>query len=251
MTRLASTRSASASSIFSPRKPADDPRAARHLRGRHPHRLHDTPPTKPVLLIGHRDTVFPKGEAAPRPFRIAKGRAYGPGVCDMKGRVLSTTRSCWRPQAVGGSRPRSPASSPATRRSPRRRHGPIIERVARHAACSPTWPSERRRRHGPPRRRAPEVRDLRQGRALGRQLSRRESARSAASQGRRRARADRPCEAPPSRRHHQGRSIGYPTAPHAEGQIDLRYVNADRATALAALRQIIDFRATVPGTIRP
>jgi len=38
------------------------------------------------------------------------------------------------------------------------------------------------------------------------------------------------------------------TAPHAEGQIDLRYVKPqDRATALAALQQIID-RATVPGT---
>ncbi len=37
-----------------------------------------------VLLLGHRDTVFPRGEAASRPFRIADGRAYGPGVADMK-----------------------------------------------------------------------------------------------------------------------------------------------------------------------
>lgn len=42
------------------------------------------PDDKPVLLLGHRDTVFPKGEAAHRPFRIADGRAYGPGVADMK-----------------------------------------------------------------------------------------------------------------------------------------------------------------------
>jgi glutamate carboxypeptidase len=28
--------------------------------------------------------VFPKGEVAKRPFRIENGRAYGPGVCDMK-----------------------------------------------------------------------------------------------------------------------------------------------------------------------
>src|SRR5919112_6461859 len=34
--------------------------------------------------MGHRDTVFPKGEAGRRPFRIEDGRAYGPGVCDMK-----------------------------------------------------------------------------------------------------------------------------------------------------------------------
>lgn len=37
-----------------------------------------------VLLMGHRDTVFPVGEAARRPFRIEGGRAYGPGVADMK-----------------------------------------------------------------------------------------------------------------------------------------------------------------------
>ncbi len=28
-----------------------------------------------ILLMGHRDTVFPKGEASRRPFRIADGRA--------------------------------------------------------------------------------------------------------------------------------------------------------------------------------
>ena len=37
-----------------------------------------------VLLMGHRDTVFPKGEVAARPFTIRDGIAYGPGVADMK-----------------------------------------------------------------------------------------------------------------------------------------------------------------------
>lgn len=37
-----------------------------------------------ILFIGHRDTVFQSGEAARRPFSIRDGRAYGPGVCDMK-----------------------------------------------------------------------------------------------------------------------------------------------------------------------
>lgn len=40
--------------------------------------------SKPILLMGHRDTVFPQGEAARRPFRIVGSRAYGPGVADMK-----------------------------------------------------------------------------------------------------------------------------------------------------------------------
>ncbi len=39
---------------------------------------------KPVLLMGHRDTVFPKGETARRPFKVEAGKAYGPGVADMK-----------------------------------------------------------------------------------------------------------------------------------------------------------------------
>jgi glutamate carboxypeptidase len=45
---------------------------------------------KPIVLMGHRDTVFPKGEASRRPFTIQGDRAYGPGVSDMKaGLVLN------------------------------------------------------------------------------------------------------------------------------------------------------------------
>jgi glutamate carboxypeptidase len=42
------------------------------------------PANSTILLMGHRDTVFPKGEPDRRPFRIENGRAYGPGVADMK-----------------------------------------------------------------------------------------------------------------------------------------------------------------------
>jgi glutamate carboxypeptidase len=37
-----------------------------------------------VLLLGHSDTVWPTGEIHKRPFRIDAGRAFGPGVFDMK-----------------------------------------------------------------------------------------------------------------------------------------------------------------------
>jgi len=37
-----------------------------------------------IVLMGHRDTVFPDGEALRRPFTIRDGIAYGPGVADMK-----------------------------------------------------------------------------------------------------------------------------------------------------------------------
>jgi glutamate carboxypeptidase len=39
---------------------------------------------KPVVLMGHCDTVFAPGTAAQRPFRIEGDMAYGPGVADMK-----------------------------------------------------------------------------------------------------------------------------------------------------------------------
>jgi glutamate carboxypeptidase len=39
---------------------------------------------RPIVLMGHRDTVFSKGEASRRPFRLDGNRAYGPGVADMK-----------------------------------------------------------------------------------------------------------------------------------------------------------------------
>ena len=42
-----------------------------------------------VLLLAHMDTVFPLGTAAKRPFRIEGSRAYGPGVIDCKGGMLS------------------------------------------------------------------------------------------------------------------------------------------------------------------
>jgi len=46
------------------------------------------PGNAPVVLMGHRDTVFPKGEVARRPFSIKDGRAHGPGVGDMKGGLV-------------------------------------------------------------------------------------------------------------------------------------------------------------------
>jgi glutamate carboxypeptidase len=39
---------------------------------------------KPVLLLGHLDTVYPMGTLATMPCRIADGRLWGPGAFDMK-----------------------------------------------------------------------------------------------------------------------------------------------------------------------
>ena len=43
--------------------------------------------TRPVMLLGHVDTVWPRGTLRQRPFRVEDGRAYGPGLFDMKSGV--------------------------------------------------------------------------------------------------------------------------------------------------------------------
>lgn len=43
---------------------------------------------KPVLLLGHRDTVFPKGTTTTRGYSRDATLAYGPGVADMKGGLV-------------------------------------------------------------------------------------------------------------------------------------------------------------------
>ncbi|HSO76794.1 MAG TPA: M20 family metallopeptidase, partial [Blastocatellia bacterium] len=44
-------------------------------------------PTRQLLVVGHLDTVWPLGTLAERPFRIVDGRAFGPGIFDMKAGV--------------------------------------------------------------------------------------------------------------------------------------------------------------------
>jgi glutamate carboxypeptidase len=47
--------------------------------------------SRPIVLMGHRDTVFPDGTAAERPFRVDRDRAFGPGVADMKAGLAMNT----------------------------------------------------------------------------------------------------------------------------------------------------------------
>ena len=57
-----------------------------------------------ILLMGHRDTVFPKGEPERRPFRIENGRAYGPGVADMKAGLVMNAFVLAAFKTLGGAR---------------------------------------------------------------------------------------------------------------------------------------------------
>ncbi|HEV7843793.1 MAG TPA: M20/M25/M40 family metallo-hydrolase, partial [Pyrinomonadaceae bacterium] len=50
-----------------------------------------------IFLLGHTDTVHPRGSLQERPVRIEEGRAYGPGIFDMKANcalALEALRAC-------------------------------------------------------------------------------------------------------------------------------------------------------------
>jgi glutamate carboxypeptidase len=52
--------------------------------------LGERKPAGQIMVLGHLDTVYPTGTLARMPFRVARGRAYGPGTFDMKaGLVLA------------------------------------------------------------------------------------------------------------------------------------------------------------------
>jgi glutamate carboxypeptidase len=48
----------------------------------------NTKPRSQLLVLGHYDTVYASGTLAKMPFRTAAGRAYGPGVFDMKAGIV-------------------------------------------------------------------------------------------------------------------------------------------------------------------
>ena len=208
---------------------------------------------KPIVLMGHRDTVFPKGEVARRRFKIEGSRAYGPGVADMKAGLVMNAFVLDAFKRFGG----APAplagliTSDEEIASPSSR--PVIERVARGASA--VFNSEPGRPTG----------NVVTGRKGGIFLRCEVVGRAAHSGGA----FEKGISAIGELAHKivalhaitdlkrgitvnvglvsGGQSVNT-TAPLAEGRIDLRYVKpADRTYALAAMQRIVD-TATVPGT---
>jgi glutamate carboxypeptidase len=206
----------------------------------------------PIVLMGHRDTVFPHGEVSRRPFKIEGGRAYGPGVADMKGGLVLNAFVLAAFKRFGG----APAplaglvTSDEEIASPSSR--PVIERVARGARC--VFNSEPGRPDG----------NVVTGRKGGVFMRFEVSGKAAHSGGN----FEKGISAIGELAHkivaiHRltdlargvtlnvgivkgGQSVNT-TAPSAEGRIDLRYIDPrDRATTLAALQEIVD-RSTVAG----
>jgi glutamate carboxypeptidase len=48
----------------------------------------DAQPKSQLLVLGHYDTVYPTGTLAKMPFKVEGGKAYGPGIFDMKGGIV-------------------------------------------------------------------------------------------------------------------------------------------------------------------
>jgi glutamate carboxypeptidase len=89
---------------------------------------------KPVILLGHLDTVWPIGTLKNMPWREEKGRYWGPGVLDMKAGVVMALAAVSTVKELKLARPvtlllnsEEEVGSPVSRR--------ITERLAREAAA--------------------------------------------------------------------------------------------------------------------
>jgi glutamate carboxypeptidase len=63
------------------------------------------PEQRPVLVLGHYDTVWPRGTIERMPFKTIDDRAYGPGVLDMKAGLLQGLWAIRVYRDRGGDRP--------------------------------------------------------------------------------------------------------------------------------------------------
>jgi glutamate carboxypeptidase len=101
---------------------------------------------KPVLLLGHIDTVWPLGTLQAMPWRERDGRLYGPGVLDMKSGVVMAVAAMRALGQVGVSRPvtlllnsdeevGSPVSRPITERLALASEAVLVLEPAQGLAC--------------------------------------------------------------------------------------------------------------------
>ena len=101
---------------------------------------------KPVMLLGHLDTVWPLGTLRTMPWRKRGGRFYGPGVLDMKAGVAMALTAIHALSQLGVSRPitlllnsdeevGSPASRPITERLALASSAVLVLEPAQGLAC--------------------------------------------------------------------------------------------------------------------
>ena len=101
---------------------------------------------KPVLLLGHLDTVWPLGTLGTMPWREKDGRFYGPGVLDMKAGVAMALTAVQALDELGIRRPvtlllnsdeevGSPVSRPITERLALASSAVLVLEPAQGLAC--------------------------------------------------------------------------------------------------------------------
>ena len=127
----------------------------RRFRGQRANRFCRTRKAKPVLLLGHFDTVYPLGTLANMPCHVADGRMHGPGVLDMKsGIALMLFAIAALKRGTGACRGRLPCfwfrmkKWEATLRARSRKRSPRIPRQS----CAGASGSARRGEDGAQRR---------------------------------------------------------------------------------------------------
>jgi glutamate carboxypeptidase len=86
-----------------------------------------------LLLLGDLDTAFPVGALADAPFRIESGRAYGPGIADMKGGLVVLVAALQALHALGIERPEIALVLAGDEQAGSLGSRPIIEAAARNA----------------------------------------------------------------------------------------------------------------------
>lgn len=94
---------------------------------------------KPLLLLGHLDTVYERGMLEDMPCHVASGRMYGPGVFDMKAGIVMMLMAIAALKEVHGRLPRpftvllnpdeeigSPVSRPVTEKLAKRAEAVLV-----------------------------------------------------------------------------------------------------------------------------
>jgi glutamate carboxypeptidase len=96
----------------------------------------DAPGERPVVLLGHTDTVHPRGTLAAMPWRETEGRIHAPGVYDMKAACAVALEALAACRALGLA-PRRPAVLLLTcdEESGSFSGRELVEREARAAEC--------------------------------------------------------------------------------------------------------------------
>src|SRR6185503_18706884 len=101
---------------------------------------------KPVLLLGHLDTVWPMGTLAEMGWREQEGRYWGPGVLDMKAGVVMALAAIGILQELKVTRPvtlllnseeevGSPVSRPITEKLALQSSAVLVMEPAQGLAC--------------------------------------------------------------------------------------------------------------------